>query len=226
MAFETGPGKVHIFIRREESRTWTLAGSIDQAARPASDPRAGDWVFVRYDVSSTAEDSDIYFGSAEPRLLIKQTGNQDYPSVSPDGKTLAYSSGIVVAPRQAAVQVHQQLWILDLQTRRARQLLLDQSENMDPAWSPSSQVLAFASNRSGQFEIWVVKKDGTGLGQITNGPGVKTHPVWSPDGENILFTRFLQGRYGLAIVSAEGGEVRPYHPFQNSETDVRDADWR
>jgi len=37
------------------------------------------------------------------------------------------------------------------------------------AWSPDGQKLAFSSNRSGQFDIYVVNRDGTGLLRLTNG---------------------------------------------------------
>ncbi|CAD6493450.1 MAG: Protein TolB [Candidatus Argoarchaeum ethanivorans] len=37
--------------------------------------------------------------------------------------------------------------------------------------------IVFASNRSGNFDIWMMNMDGTGLMQLTNSPSNETHPV-------------------------------------------------
>lgn len=73
----------------------------------------------------------------------------------------------------------QQLWIMDLQAGKPRQVLLSDAQDTEPDWAPSGELLAFTSNRTGQFEIWVVNPNGDGLRQITKGPGAKTWPAWS-----------------------------------------------
>lgn len=231
IAFEAGGSEVQVFARHPGAKEgWSLIQTLSGAVRPAWQPATKDWLFVRYAVSSAGEDSDICCripGRREPEVLVRHTGNQDYPSVSPDGTQVAYASGIVVGPRQGAVRVFQQLWILDLRSMQVRQVFLDHAENIEPCWSPAGEQLAFASNRSGQFEIWVVQSDGGRLRNVTAGPGVKTWPAWSPDGKRILFTLFHENRYGLALVNAEGGVIQPYYPFgTGSKIEVRDADWK
>ena len=50
-----------------------------------------------------------------------------------------------------------------------------------PSWSPDGRI-AFASNRDGNFEIYVMNSDGENLRRLTNHPDWDMHPSWSPDG--------------------------------------------
>jgi Tol biopolymer transport system component len=43
------------------------------------------------------------------------------------------------------------------------------SDNVGPSWSPDGSRIAFASKRSGNWDIWSFNADGTGLKQITTG---------------------------------------------------------
>jgi eukaryotic-like serine/threonine-protein kinase len=47
--------------------------------------------------------------------------------------------------------------------------------------------VAFASDRTGTPQIWVINSDGTGLRQLTNSQWGACQPDWSPDGERLVF---------------------------------------
>jgi len=70
-----------------------------------------------------------------------------------------------------------------------KKLLVDGSKtwNGTPALSPDGTKLAFASERSGNAEIYVMNLDGSGLTQLTNDPAPDIMPTWSPDGKRIAF---------------------------------------
>ena len=57
------------------------------------------------------------------------------------------------------------------------------------AWSPDGTKIAFATDRDGNFEIYVMNADGSSPTRLTNNPGMDYQPSWSPDGDKILFTR-------------------------------------
>jgi serine/threonine protein kinase len=78
-----------------------------------------------------------------------------------------------------------------------------------PQYSPDGRRLVFISNRTGSYEIWGCRQDGSGCNQLTNirGPHVGS-PRWSPDGRWIVFDRVDRGRRHLEVVGAEGGVPR------------------
>ena len=49
-----------------------------------------------------------------------------------------------------------------------------------PAWSPNGTQMAFASDRDGNFEIYVMDADGSGLTRLTKDPASDGQPGWSP----------------------------------------------
>jgi dipeptidyl aminopeptidase/acylaminoacyl peptidase len=65
--------------------------------------------------------------------------------------------------------------------------------------------IAFASDRSGNFEIYVMNPDGGGLVQVTNHPAEDLNPTWSPDGERLAFTSNRDGNTEIYVVDAFGG---------------------
>ncbi len=65
--------------------------------------------------------------------------------------------------------------------------------------------IAFASDRSGNFEIYVMNPDGGGLVQVTNHPAEDLNPTWSPDGERLAFVSNRDGNKEIYIVDAGGG---------------------
>ena len=78
--------------------------------------------------------------------------------------------------------------------------------DVSPAWSPDGARLAFASARDGSQDIWVMRADGTGLVNVTNGSGSVAYdePAWSYDGERLAFV----GRSGIETATADGGGRR------------------
>ena len=50
-------------------------------------------------------------------------------------------------------------------------------------------TIVFSSNRTGNFEIYSLRADGSQLGQLTRNGALDTAPLFSPDGRRILFTR-------------------------------------
>lgn len=203
---------------------------LGSAVRPAWNPASGELVFARYVVDARGEESDLVTTGeqlARTSPLLLQTGNQDEPDVSPDGRLLVYSSAQTIGLHRAGVQVVRQLWVLDLTNGVARQVLAGNSQDIHPDWSPSGEEIAFASDREGTFDVWTVKMDGTGLRRVTSGAGAKTWPAWSPDGKTILYSVTRDGRQELEMIDRDGKNPRPFRPFgAGSDVQLRDADWR
>jgi Tol biopolymer transport system component len=81
-----------------------------------------------------------------------------------------------------------------------------------PRWSPDGQRIAFYSNRSGHYEIWTVREDGSGLQRLTHVDGpVVGYPVWSPDGTHLAYT--AEGVGTFIIDATKSWEAQTPQPF-------------
>lgn len=58
-----------------------------------------------------------------------------------------------------------------------------------PAWSPDGKLIAYFTDKTGEYELAVRNADGSGEEQILTdlGPGYRYHPQWSPDSKKVLW---------------------------------------
>src|SRR5205823_1094199 len=69
--------------------------------------------------------------------------------------------------------------------------------------------IAFASDRSDNFEIYVMNGDGSELTRLTDNPATDVSPSWSPDGTKIAFVSSRDGNPEIYVMSADGsGQTR------------------
>ena len=74
--------------------------------------------------------------------------------------------------------------------------------------SPDGRRVAFTSNRSGVWEIWLADPDGANAVQLTSMGAVTGSPRWSPDGQLIAFHSTFEGQWEVFVISAAGGKPR------------------
>ena len=72
------------------------------------------------------------------------------------------------------------------------------------AWSPDGSRIAFASDRDGDFEVFVMNADGTGEQQLTEDFSINLWPSWSPDGTRIAFNSYRDGHLETFVMNADG----------------------
>jgi Tol biopolymer transport system component len=77
-----------------------------------------------------------------------------------------------------------------------------------PSWSPDGNTIAFISNRSGTYELWLCAADGTSPLKLTSfgGPMV-LFPHWSQDGRRLIFNALTgpDANFEGYIIDAKGG---------------------
>jgi eukaryotic-like serine/threonine-protein kinase len=81
-------------------------------------------------------------------------------------------------------------------------------QDFAPQFSPDGRRIAFASDRSGQHEIWIGDSDGTNPVRVTFLDKYAGTPRWSPDSQQIAFDFFEDRRGHIYVISAEGGQPR------------------
>jgi tRNA A-37 threonylcarbamoyl transferase component Bud32 len=79
-----------------------------------------------------------------------------------------------------------------------------------PTWSPAGKLVAFASNRSGNFEIYVRRVDGGQEVNVTDNPAEDVQPALSPDGRRVAFVSTQSGQVnaGRLVRVNNGGNAR------------------
>ena len=92
------------------------------------------------------------------------------------------------------------------------------ADDRDPDWAPNGQWIAFASNRSGTYQIWAAHPDGTGLRQVTSDSWEKSFPAFSPDSSRILFTRANGSSSDLWTVKLDGTGLKQVTKTAEFET--------
>jgi serine/threonine protein kinase/Tol biopolymer transport system component len=72
-----------------------------------------------------------------------------------------------------------------------------------------SWIIAFSTNRDGNYEIYVMLPDGSKQTRITNNPASDTHTVISPDRTRILFVSNRDGNSQIYVMNLDGsGQAR------------------
>lgn len=127
-----------------------------------------------------------------------------YPAISPDGKDIVFG-------------YKGDLFKVGVEGGIAQPLTLHEAHDYMPVWSPDGKQIAFASDRYGNFDVYVIPSNGGEAKRLTFHSGNDVPWDFSPDGKHIIFSsprndlqssvRFPnKGLFGkLYKVSTEGG---------------------
>ena len=96
--------------------------------------------------------------------------------------------------------------------RALTRLTFDGGLQTDVTWSPDGRSIAYTSDKSGNFDIWVQSIDTGDARQVTKSPAHDRQPTWSPNGNTIVFRSDREGG-GLFAVPAGGGAERRLTSF-------------
>ena len=95
--------------------------------------------------------------------------------------------GFDIAYRARDGIISNEVYLLSADGTTVTNLTNNPSSDDDPAWSPDGETIAFTSNRTGSWQIYVMNADGSGQTQLTSGSFANA-PAWSPDGSKIAFS--------------------------------------
>ncbi len=137
-------------------------------------------------------------------MIMDKTGNvmklTDHPAkdsspmVSPDGKTLVFTSERVGWWK---------IWTLDMKSKEVKQLTSKSSAAYSPSWSPDGQSIVFTSTRDGNQEVYIMGLDGSNQRNITNTKEDEAMPFWAMDGY-IYFSSVINNYYQIFKCKPDG----------------------
>ena len=141
-------------------------------------------------VSNRDGNNEIYRmnadGSGVTRLTNSPADDQ-CPAWSPDGLYIVFTSSELAGSSD--------IYVMNADGSYPRRLTTNPSVDTFPAWSPDGQHIVYMSDMEepgdidnpGNFDIYVMKADGSEIRRLTSEPGEDTNPTWSPDGTWIAF---------------------------------------
>lgn len=195
-------------------------------SQPAWSPDGSMLAFMRgdervqrdlYVVRPGAEEGEL----PEPRRILE--GDDDHPELAGAPVWSADGQSIILS---ADRREHRgtALWEVELESGALRRITPVRNgaawtRDISPALSPAGDRIVFASNRhnssgddAGDFDIYSIALDGSGLTRLTDDPGIAAHPAYSADGSRLYFasTRIRESdfEWEIFVMAAGGGEQR------------------
>ncbi len=143
-------------------------------------------------------------GQALQLTSLGKEGGAASPRWSPDGKSIAFNFG----PNEGT---NVDIYAVSASGGPARRVTTSPAVDATPSWSRDGRWIYFASNRSGQWQVWKVPSEGETAGgarQVTRGGGVTA--IESLDGKYVYFSRGPSGplnpQTAIWRVPVEGGD--------------------
>jgi Tol biopolymer transport system component len=176
--------------------------SLDLAQHPLTDNEFynaecsyspdGRWICF---TSNRTGDLDVYVMRSDGTHVIQITKTPGYDGdafFSPDGKRLVYRSDRKL---DGLLQIFVGTLAFDANgditgLLSEQQLTNDTNVNWQPYWHPDGTHIIYATSLQGpsNYEVYLMRADGSHKTRLTFSPGFNGQPVFSPDGNYIMWT--------------------------------------
>jgi Tol biopolymer transport system component len=199
----------------EGQPAWSPDGARLLYRRTPENPlvqNADIWVL---DVAASAVDPT----APKTKAVLARTGDERYPSYSPDGTKIVFRGDLDLAEPSG----DEEIYVMDADGAEVHQLTANGDFDSAPAWSPDGTRIAFEKAAAGTFvpgvpaepgkeaeekDIYVMRADGTRVRRLTDSAGLDEGPVWSPDGTKIAFSSDRDGQQELYVMNSDGSDPR------------------
>jgi tricorn protease len=165
-------------------------------------------------------------------VTISATG--DFPAMMPQWKDVGNRmTNLALSPtgRRVAVEARGEIFTVPAEKGDVRNLTnASGSAEIAPTWSPDGRSVAWFSDRSGEYRLYIGGQDGMGTPReiVLPEPSRPYTPAWSPDGRRIAFhdTHFRLWLVDVASGRASVADTDPYFKGERSIIPVWSPDSR
>ena len=157
-------------------------------------------------------------------VFDRDTGNENlmsgedvksFPSLSPDGRLLAF-----VSDRWGDSA---QIWLQELEAGvmrgPARRLTEQTGHASHPAISPDGRWVAYYRFDASERDLWIVPAAGGAPRKLTTHPASDLQPSWSPDASRLAFVSDREGTFTIWVMPMNGG-FRAGEPIRVTPPDL------
>jgi TolB protein len=142
-------------------------------------------------------------GNAEVNL--RREGKS--PTFAPDGNRFAFESCDNTGNRCG-------LWVGDLEnSENGSEPFLQDPRAKSPDWSPMDEQVAYMAEVEGNWDLYLINSDGTGIRRLTNDPSIDGLPTWSPNGEWLAFLSNREANWGIWLLQVDTGKTHRLFDF-------------
>jgi Tol biopolymer transport system component len=222
----------------------TLDGSVALTSTPSFIPSFGDGsapsgkiVFACY-INQIDQICIMNADGSGRKQLTNFPSTAFYPSLSPDGQTVYFSSnqsgtfeiysidingnglqrltnkiGSLYAPElspdgEKIIFANNGNGLWVMNPDGSNPHALTSKDDIDPTWSPDGSMIAFASNRQGQRQLFVANANGRKVDKVTDLRQMGGRSSWSPDGTKLAFYRGPEGNHDIYVINIDGSGLK------------------
>jgi TolB protein len=196
MSYESGQPRVYLL--QIETGQRELVGNFPGmtfAPRFSPDGQKVIMSLMRDDGNSNIFAMDLR--SRNTTRLTDSVAIDTSPSYSPDGSQIVFTSD------RGGGSGRSQIYVMGADGSNPHRISFGQGVYSTPVWSPRGDLIAFTKQTGGQFQIGVMRTDGSGERILSSG-FQQEGPTWAPNGRVLMFFRDAGGGPKLVSVDLTG----------------------
>jgi Tol biopolymer transport system component len=137
-----------------------------------------------------------------PIRLTNIAASDVEPSISPDGKKIAF-----VSYRDSTInEVIVEIYVMNSDGTNPTRLTNNTANEASPYFSLDGTKIAFTSDRDGDEEIYVMNSDGSNQVNLTNNTAIDFNPSFGPNGK-ITFVSERDGNAEIYVMDSDGNNL-------------------